>query len=269
LAKVTVTANRGFDMRDIDFSNLYYGSSYTTKSSVFAVHYSGGGMDEFRGTNFKYNSDGVPIGGTVKSYAAHDYNGKLVVVDGLNIAATKIVDAADTFSTSDDFRLIKAALSGNDVLTGGKYDDYAMGYDGNDKLSGKDGSDHLIGGNGKDTIIGGGGRDYLTGGAGADNFLFLKAADSNLYGDDKVRDFSRKEHDKIDLSAVDANGTAAGNGEFHLIGDNDFSGQRGQLRIETKNGVTRIQGDTDGNGLTDFTISLDGRIDLAKHDFDL
>ena len=68
MAKITVAANRGFDMRDVDFSNLYYGSHYTRTSTLFVAHYYGGAADEFRGSGFKYNSNGEPIAGVVKSY---------------------------------------------------------------------------------------------------------------------------------------------------------------------------------------------------------
>ena len=118
MATIKIDGSRGFDMRDLDFSNLYEGASYTTKSSLFAIHYSTGAIDEFRGSGLRYNSDGEPTAGTIGSYAAY-FEGKLVSVDGLNIAAVKIANAGKTDTINDDLKIIKAALAGNDTFLGG------------------------------------------------------------------------------------------------------------------------------------------------------
>jgi len=75
---------------------------------------------------------------------------------------------------------------GNDILRGG---------DGNDLLGGQGGQDQLFGEGGNDLLYGSSGSDDLTGGAGADHFI-VAAAD----GADLVRDFSRAEGDKFDVS---------------------------------------------------------------------
>jgi Ca2+-binding RTX toxin-like protein len=75
---------------------------------------------------------------------------------------------------------------GQDILRGG---------DGNDLLSGQGGIDQLFGEGGNDLLYGSAGQDDLTGGAGADHFI-VAAAD----GADLVRDFSRAEGDKFDVS---------------------------------------------------------------------
>lgn len=267
MAAIKIDSSRGFDMRDLDFSNLYEGASYTTKSSLFAVHYSSGAVDEFRGSGFRYNSGGEPVGGTVHSYAFY-YDGRLASVDGLNIAVTKIVNAAKTYSTSDDARIVKVALAGNDTFLGGNAADYANGFDGNDRISGRGGVDTLLGGNGSDVLNGGRDRDALTGGVGADTFVFSSASDSTKSAFDRISDFSRREHDHIDLSSIDANGASKGDKSFQFIGTHGFSDARGELRFETKNGNTIIQGDIDGDGNADLVISLHGRVDLHRTDFD-
>ena len=63
--------------------------------------------------------------------------------------------------------------------------------------------------------------------------------------------------DLIDLSRIDANGDAAGEGAFSFIGTAAFSGTRGELRFQNQGGpIWLVQGDTDGNGVSDFEVVL-------------
>ena len=75
--------------------------------------------------------------------------------------------------------------------------------------------------------------------------------------------------DKIDLSAIDANGSAAGEGSFSLIGFDHFSHHRGELREIITNGNTIISGDVNGDGKADFSIGLKGYHLLSDADFAL
>lgn len=102
---------------------------------------SGYSRDEFRGYNLTYNSDGIPTGGVVTSYAAYVYGQRIVVVDGVQIAVTALVATATTYSNSDDLALFKAALSGSDQIRGGS---------GNDKMNGGAWADYLAGRGGND-----------------------------------------------------------------------------------------------------------------------
>lgn len=267
MAKVSVGNRMDFDMRDLDFSNLFYGSSYTATSSLFRVNYWNGAKDEFRGSGFQYDSNGIPTSGTVKSYGAYDYAGKVVLVTGISVLVRKIVDAAESSGKADDMRIIKSELSGNDKFLGGKRDDTLFAYNGNDMMRGAAGNDRLNGGDGKDRLEGGAGRDTLIGGDGADTFIFRKTGHSDGNSRDKIMDFSHFQKDKIDLSDIDANTGRNGDQKFDFIGTNDFSGKAGELRYEKKGGTTWIEADIDGDGKAEMEIALAGSISLKAGDF--
>jgi Ca2+-binding RTX toxin-like protein len=171
VAKIAVASNYSLNMSDFDFSAIYYGSSYVQSGTLFRVNYSDGTVEEFRGTGFKYNAYGEPIAGTVTSYAAFYGGQQLFNVEGGSIAATKIVAAAQTSSTSDDAGVIIEILRGNDTITGGNIADVLFGFDGNDVVNGNGGDDILYGHDGNDTLVGGAGLDQMRGGEGNDTYL--------------------------------------------------------------------------------------------------
>jgi serralysin len=128
-------------------------------------------------------------------------------------------------------------------------------------LAGNALANRVTGSGGNDTIVGGGGADTLTGGAGADRFRVSAAADSPTASPDRVADFVFAAGDRVDLSFMDANALLAGNQAFAFIGAAAFSGTgaagAGQLRAGLlAPGLWRAQGDTDGNGLADFSIDI-------------
>ena len=71
------------------------------------------------------------------------------------------------------------------------------------------------------------------------------------------------------MSAIDANGNAAGDPLFNVIGLTPFSGARGELRESFSSGETIISGDVNGDGKTDFSIALTGFVLLSGGDFHL
>jgi Ca2+-binding RTX toxin-like protein len=145
---------------------------------------------------------------------------------------------------------------GNDGVYAGGGDDDASGGAGDDTVWGDEGNDRLDGDGGDDDLYGELGRDVQFGGNGADTFHFLSLADSVKGKDaDIVRDFSHKEGDLIDLSVIDAKEGGADNA-FKYIGDDAFTGKKGQLRFDNR----KLTGDTDGDGKADFMI----KIDVAK-----
>ncbi|MBD9374405.1 right-handed parallel beta-helix repeat-containing protein [Rhizobium sp. ARZ01] len=163
----------------------------------------------------------------------------------------------------------------NDVLTGNDGKNVLNGGAGSDKLLGGAGDDTLNGGTGKDTLNGGAGKDTLTGGSGADTFAFKTTSEAGSGSTrDVITDF-QKGTDKIDLSAIDANGSAAGDGAFHLIAQNNaaFDHKAGALAWRTENNsgtandVTIIQGDLNGDGVHDFELQLQGLVNLSASDF--
>jgi Ca2+-binding RTX toxin-like protein len=129
--------------------------------------------------------------------------------------------------------------------------------DGIFRLFGGGGNDVLTGGAGADLIFGGRRGDTLTGGAGNDVFRYDSVADSNSTERDGIQDFNSG--DKIDLARIDANTLLAGDQAFSFIGNAAFGNQAGELRYENISlggPIWLIQGDTDGNGVSDFEIVL-------------
>jgi serralysin len=168
------------------------------------------------------------------------------------------------------------AGNGNDLILGNSGDNRLFGGDGNDVIDGKGGADVLIGGQGTDT---------LTGGGGADTFVFQSLTDLDGQGTDQITDFTRGS-DKIDLSAIDADTTLAGDQAFHLVNsgftwglDDDghlgvqyvvgFTGHAGEL---TRSPFPGIFGDVyiadvNGDAVADmgFFVRTDGT--LTSSDF--
>lgn len=269
MTKISVNSGFGLDITKLDFSSLYYAYDALYSSTIYRLYYANGGIDEFKGSGFRYDSYGTPIAGTVTSYAGF-YNGtKLFQIDGAKIAATSIVKAAGTYSTADDYKLVASILGGADTISGGNAKDVLNGYAGNDVITGNGGNDALIGGAGNDKLTGGSGKDYLYGEAGADTFIYKTVKDSTVAtsGRDTIFDFSHSQGDHIDLSAIDASTKSAGNQAFSFIGTKAFSGKAGELRYDKMASDTYIYGDTNGDKKADFAIHLDDAIALQKGDF--
>jgi Ca2+-binding RTX toxin-like protein len=155
------------------------------------------------------------------------------------------------------------------VLTGKIGRDKLSGGAGADKISGNGGNDYLYGGSGNDKLTGGQGADDLWGGSGADTLLFKSIRETTVSGAgrDTIFDFSTKQKDKIDLSAIDARTTKGGKQAFSFIGTKAFDGKAGELRYEKAKSDTYIYGDVNGDRVADFTIHLDDRVSLSKSYF--
>lgn len=162
-----------------------------------------------------------------------------------------------------------------DTAYGAQGRDKMYGEGGNDRLVGRAGADYLEGGKGNDalkgeegndTLYGGLGADRLYGGSGKDTFVFktVKESTSAAAGRDTIFDFSVKQNDKMDLSAIDSNTKQAGNQAFAFIGEKDFSKKAGELRYDKKNFDTYIYGDVNGDGKADFAIHLDQATPVVK-----
>jgi Ca2+-binding RTX toxin-like protein len=160
------------------------------------------------------------------------------------------------------------AGGGNDTLYGGTGDDGLNGDDGDDLIYGGDGADSIGGGRGNDVLVGGAGADYMDGGAGADRYVF--------YSGDTGRDrstadsviFSALDGDLIDLSNMDARVSTAGRDAFNFIGQSAFTRTAGELRIQGNGGYWEVSGDTNGDGVADFSITVSsGTTALLARDF--
>lgn len=126
----------------------------------------------------------------------------------------------------------------------------------NTNVIGNDLDNTLVGSAGNNVIVGGGGRDLMTGGAGADRFDFNAVSESPFGAYDRITDLSNQ--DVIDLSTIDANTRVAGNQTFTLV--DAFTGVAGQLTLTwvERGGFTVLDADTNGNGIADFRVILNG-----------
>ena len=172
-----------------------------------------------------------------------------------------------TGGTGDD-RLVGSI--GANVMHGGAGNDILRGLGDGDTIDGEAGNDNIAGGAGDDRLTGGVGKDLLQGGVDADSFVFTSIADSVVgAGRDTIDDFQQGA-DRVDLSAIDADMSAAGDQAFSFIGSAAFSHAAGQLRQGSDGaGNTVIEGDVQGDGVADFQILLKGAYTLNGSDFTL
>lgn len=131
---------------------------------------------------------------------------------------------------------------------------------GNDRLSGADGSSEIfIGGLGTD-IMDSGPKDFgppwWGQHSGRDRFVFRDIAESTVgEGRDIIHNFALDGTDWIDLRGIDANTARSGNQAFTLI-DGDFTGEAGQLRLQSTPTYQLVSGDVNGDGTPDFEIEV-------------
>lgn len=148
-------------------------------------------------------------------------------------------------------------INGNgaaNVLSGGGGGDTILGGGGGDRLAGGSGADTLDGGSGDDVLDGGGGGDTLRGGSGADTFAYASVNDSKGAALDWIADFNVA--DRLDLSAIDANGGLAGEGAFVRV-SGAFTAA-GQLRLTQDGANTRVELNMDADASVEMVILLAG-----------
>lgn len=189
-------------------------------------------------------------------------------------------DGSDTASYADQtgnvsIRLAEAGFSVAKI--DGTLEDQLLSIEnlvggvGKDSLTGNGVANTLVGGDGADILAGSAGQDTLTGGTRADHFVFSDG--DGLSPDraiaDVITDFNHGQRDQIDLAAIDADTANSGDQAFRFIGTGAFSGRAGELRFEVTDGSAFVSGDTNGDGVGDFTIKLDNVIVLETSDFRL
>jgi len=139
--------------------------------------------------------------------------------------------------------------------TGGSGSDTLLNFE---NLTGSNYNDTLTGNAGNNVLVGGLGKDTFTGGLGADIFKFNAVEETGITAAtrDVVNDFNAAQGDKIDLSAIDANTTVAGNQAFILTAGSVFA-HPGDLYFDPVAHV--LYGNTDANLATaEFSIQLVG-----------
>ena len=167
---------------------------------------------------------------------------------------------SDTMSSGAGNDLLYGA-AGNDSMSGGKKNDILYGHAGKDTIMGGDGGDFIFGGKGGDRILAGKGADALTGEAGKDRFVFttVKEIGKGSAGD-TIYDF-RRGPDKIDLSAIDANTHKSGNQTFK------WSQLTKTVVQDDWKPYLLVEGDTNKDGIPDFSLKLVGLAAVSAADF--
>jgi serralysin len=151
-----------------------------------------------------------------------------------------------------------------DTLTGDSHANNIKGGAAADVLNGGGGDDTLVGNSGSDSLSGGAGVDDLYGGTGADKFMFNdNQTGATKSTADTIFDFSRKQHDSINVHAIDANSKVRGDQNFTFIGSSSFDHHAGELRIIKTATDTYVVGDVNGDGKQDFVIDLHDVIKLS------
>ncbi|MGK9169028.1 hypothetical protein KXR53_22115 [Inquilinus limosus] len=136
-----------------------------------------------------------------------------------------------------------------------------------DVLTGDANANTLWGGAGDDVLTGGGGGDALKGGAGDDRFVYTALSDSAVsgLGKDTIADFATG--DRIDLSAIDADGNSANGDTAFTFGTGGFTGDGGELRVVTAGAIQVVYADVDGDKAPDFAINVISDHALTAADF--
>jgi Ca2+-binding RTX toxin-like protein len=200
------------------------------------------------------------------------YAGALVNVENLNVSSVTDTRYANTAGSGFNYSITLAdanAAAGTTFTINGTLlqSNESMAINGSLetnailRMYGGGGNDVLTGGAGADTLFGGGRGDTLTGGAGNDIFRYDSVTDSNSTERDGIQDFNAG--DVIDLRRIDANTLLDGDQAFTFIGSSAFGppgpASAGQLRFENISlggPIWLVQGDVNGDGVSDFEIVL-------------
>jgi uncharacterized protein len=154
--------------------------------------------------------------------------------------------------------------SGSDIFKSGTGVHIINAGDGNDQIRGGISADIINGGAGDDKIIGNRGADIITGGTGSDQFRYLFDGETGLgAAADRITDYEIGV-DRFNFSLFDTNAGVEGVQGFAFIGNAAFSGGgAAQLRYTSSGDDTLVQADTNGDGVADFEIVLQGLSDGA------
>jgi Ca2+-binding RTX toxin-like protein len=155
--------------------------------------------------------------------------------------------------------LVINGTSGVDIIKMGHSVNTINAGDGTDQIRGGNLVDTINGGGGGDKIMGRGGADVITGGLGDDRFRYIDNADSGFgAARDRITDFTSGQ-DLIDFSWFDGDAVTAGDQAFTFVGTAAFSNTGlGQLRYASSGGDILLQADTNGDGVADMEIILQG-----------
>jgi Ca2+-binding RTX toxin-like protein len=185
------------------------------------------------------------------------------LIGGAGIDTASYAGSAAGVSVNLATGIVSGGDAAGDTLSG---IEQVMGSGFADTLTGNAGANMLWGMGGGDVLTGGGGADVLKGGAGDDRFVYAAIGDSTVAaaGKDTIRDFSAG--DKIDLSAIDANGAGPGDTAF-TFGTGAFTAA-GQVRVlDFGGGRYGVYLETTGNRVEDSIITVFSDHALTAADF--
>lgn len=197
----------------------------------------------------------------VANHMAYGAGNDIYVVDHVgDVVIERAFEGSDQINSTVSYALPAnveyLALSGSGAIdgTGNSKSNVLTGNGAANRLNGAAGNDTIFGGDGADSLRGGTGVDQLFGGVDAsrDVFLFSSAAESAVgVARDVIFDFVAGV-DTIDLRAIDANQSLAGNQSFHFNGN---LAARYSIWWLQKADSVLIRGDVNGDKLADFEIS--------------
>ena len=228
------------------------------------------GYENMGSDNFHYTSDSV----------SHFINGQqgadTIILEGLHNDTVYGGSGNDTIDGGAGRDTIYGG-SGADTIFGGAGRDTIWGGSGNDILNGDNdavesslhGIDTMYGGSGNDTLYGGGKADIMSGGSGNDTYIYkvgLGAENESTVGTgaDHITDFQTG--DIIDVSFMDANGSAAGSPEFTF--SNGASTQAGTYWFEQHDDGQHVYFNING-GAADMEIISENDHVFTASDFHL
>jgi Ca2+-binding RTX toxin-like protein len=203
---------------------------------------SGGDGDDYLDGGFGFDTINGDNGNDTTSYAF--YSGPIVA----NLT-TGVVSFPGNSTLTDTLISIENLIATN----------------GNDSVTGNSSANVLSGAAGNDTIIGGLGSDTLVGGSGNDIFRYFSTAESTsgALNRDTIADFLLGT-DRLDLSAIDANLSIAGDQAFTFLGSSAAFTNVGQLRYQVAGGNLFLYGNVDANFATsEFELQLSGLASIA------
>lgn len=218
-----VVYDQAFDVRTLDFSNLFGDGSFSNETDTGFTVTEGDFVADVGGEQFQYFFN-VPISGIVHEIGVDFQGSSLFHGTRFNVEVSQLISDRD-----DPKALLNDFFGGNDKFTGSNGDDAIFGYGGRDQIDGRDGRDYIVGGKGQDT---------LSGGQSSDKFVFTRTSDSKTNKADLITDLNDS-HDTIDLH------------KLHVQGEITAT-------YDPVNDVTHFMIDKDGDLLADMQIDVTG-----------
>ena len=165
MANLTAVSAFGIDM--FDWQEWGFDQFLSSSKAHYEYQSHHGNIIRVSGSEFSYDKNGNPTGGTVSTVSVFDPK------TGVEIASVVLADASLTDLAADDFGSFwEVLLAGDDTIVTGHQADYIGAFDGNDIVLAGGGDDSIFGGAGDDMLFGENGDDTVFGGTGDDTIIF-------------------------------------------------------------------------------------------------